>query len=93
MIAFAEIRLRVDGIYAHVPHHPAYFLMIDTEFVIVPNNLCDHWISPCWMGRVISSILCMMNKSSSEWFSLWEDRGIVPYSFLLFVRVSFEHPE
>jgi len=52
MVSLAEIGLRIYGIYAHIPHHPADFLSVDADPMITADNLCNSPITPGGVVRM-----------------------------------------
>ena len=52
VVSLAEIRLRIDGVYAHIPHHSADLLAVNAELIIPTYNLCNRSIAPSGMSRM-----------------------------------------
>jgi hypothetical protein len=52
MIAFTQIRLRIDRIDSHIPHYPSDSLPVDDEIVVPADNYGDSPIAPGWMSSM-----------------------------------------
>ena len=52
MVSLAQVRLWIDGVYPHIPHHSADLLAVDQEVIISSYDPRNCTVSPGWVIRV-----------------------------------------